>query len=78
MFQKHHWIVRFLCGLPGVFAEVVVESQGQKSELVSYFFNQPIMEVPVQTWMKQQNVNQKIVSEISFPMELKKPKQIIL
>jgi len=62
--QKHHWTARFHSGLPGVFVEVLAEKQGPRSELVSYFFSLPIMECRVQIWMKKQDVNQRIVSEI--------------
>lgn len=62
--QKHHWTVRFHNGLPGVSVEVFAEKQGPRSEPVSYFFNLPIMECLVQIWMKKQDVNQRIVSEI--------------
>lgn len=62
--QKHHWTVRFHSGLPGVSVEVFAEKQGPRSELVLYFFSLPIMECLVQIWMKKQDVNQRIVSEI--------------
>lgn len=57
--------MRFPNGLPGVSVEVLAENQGPRSELVLYFFTLPIMELLVQIWMKKQDANQIIVSEIN-------------